>query len=80
MLHVIGDCIQSVGVIIAATIIYYKPEAWYCDPICTFIFAILVMITTIPITRKCMMVLMEGTPEQFNVKQLYKDIWAINEE
>jgi zinc transporter 2 len=78
MLHVIGDCIQSVGVIIAAVIIYFEPRAWYCDPICTYIFAVLVMITTIPITKRCLKILMEGTPEEFNVKQLSEDIWALN--
>ena len=41
MLHVIGDCIQSVGVIMAAIIIYFEPRAWYCYPICTYIFAII---------------------------------------
>lgn len=78
MLHVIGDCIQSVGVIIAALIIYFEPRAWYCDPICTYIFAVIVMITTIPITKRCLKILMEGTPEEFNVKQLSEDIWALN--
>jgi solute carrier family 30 (zinc transporter), member 2 len=78
MLHVIGDCIMSVGVIIAATIIYFKPEAWMCDPICTYIFAIIVMCTTMPVTRKCIRVLMEGTPDRFDSKGLLNDIWSLN--
>ena len=78
MLHVIGDCIQSVGVIIAALIIYFEPRAWFVDPICTYIFAIIVVVTTIPITKRCLKILMEGTPDEFNVKQLSEDIWAHN--
>ena len=77
MLHVIGDCIMSVGVIIAATIIFFKPEAWICDPICTYIFALIVICTTAPVTRKCIRVLMEGTPDKFDTKALLNDIWAL---
>lgn len=51
-----------------------------CDPICTFIFAIIVICTTIPVTKRCIMVLMEAAPERFDMKQLEKDIWALNTE
>lgn len=71
---------MSIGVIITAVIIYIWPEAWMCDPICTYFFAIIVMCTTIPVTKRCISVLMEGTPEKFDTKQLVKDIWALNTE
>ncbi|CAD7933380.1 unnamed protein product [Amoebophrya sp. A120] len=56
-IHVIGDLIQSVGVIIAGALIYLKPinigytengvSNWnYADPMCTFLFAVLVLLTT----------------------------------
>jgi zinc transporter 2 len=80
LLHVIGDCIMSVGVIIAAGIITIWPEAWMCDPICTYFFAIIVLVTTIPVTKKCIRVLMEGTPEKFDTKKLTEEIWALNTE
>jgi len=78
MLHVIGDCIMSIGVIIASIIIYIWPEAWMCDPICTYFFAVIVCFTTIPVTKRCLGVLMEGTPEKFDTKSLIADIWALN--
>jgi len=49
-----------------------------CDPICTYFFAIIVMFTTIPVTKRCFKVLMEGTPEKFDTKQLVQDIFALN--
>ena len=76
----IGDCIQSIGVIIAAIIIYCRPEAWICDPICTYMFAVLVMCTTLPVTKRCMKVLMEATPHGFDPKKLQQDIWDLNTE
>ncbi|XP_003799894.1 zinc transporter 2 [Otolemur garnettii] len=62
-IHVIGDFLQSVGVLVAAYIIYFKPEYKYVDPICTFIFSILVLGTTLTILRDVILVLMEGTPK-----------------
>ncbi|XP_041508217.1 zinc transporter 2 [Microtus oregoni] len=62
-IHVIGDLLQSVGVLVAAYIIYFKPEYKYVDPICTFLFSILVLGTTLTILRDVILVLMEGTPK-----------------
>ena len=60
LIHVIGDFIQSVGIFIAAIIIYKRPEWKIADPICTFLFSVLVVITTITILRDSINVLMEG--------------------
>ena len=79
-LHVMGDMLMSVGVIIAATIIYFFPDLWYCDPICTYLFSVIVMCTTVPVLRKCMHVIMEGVPDGFDIKKFQADIWALNEE
>ncbi|XP_004850685.2 zinc transporter 2 isoform X4 [Heterocephalus glaber] len=62
-IHVIGDLLQSLGVLVAAYILYFKPEYKYVDPICTFIFSILVLGTTLTILRDVILVLMEGTPK-----------------
>ena len=48
--HALSDMIMSVGVIIAATVIYFKPEWRIADQICTFFFSILVVITVVPIS------------------------------
>ncbi len=74
MIHVIGDIIQSVGVLGAAAIIYFWPGMTICDPICTFIFSIIVICTTVPIVRDCINVLMEGTPEDIDTEKIRTDI------
>lgn len=70
MLHVLGDVINSVGVIIAATLIYFVPAAWMADPICTYIFSVLVIITTVPVFKQCVGVIMLGTPKKFNLEEM----------
>ena len=62
IIHMIGDIVQSVGVIVAAVIIYVQPTWTIADPICTFLFSILVMLTTVPIFIDVMGILMETTP------------------
>ena len=74
IVHMIGDMIQSAGVIAAALIIYFKPDWTIADPICTFLFTILVMMTTIPIFKDCMRFLMETAPEAIDAKDVYNGI------
>ncbi|XP_075709581.1 proton-coupled zinc antiporter SLC30A2 [Rhinoderma darwinii] len=62
-IHVVGDLLQSLGVLVAAYVIYFKPEYKIIDPICTFMFSVLVLGTTLTILRDVLLVLMEGTPK-----------------
>jgi zinc transporter 2 len=72
--HALSDMIMSIGVIIAATIIYFKPEWRMADPICTFVFSIIVCVTVVPITGKCVHILMEGAPSKVDIPTLIKEI------
>lgn len=73
----LGDFIMSIGVIIASVIIYINPEWKIADPICTYVFSVIVCITCWPIVKECMMVLLEGSPDNVNVKEVYDSIKAI---
>ena len=70
----VGDMIQSLGVIAAAVIIYVKPDWTIADPICTFLFSILVMFTTVPIFKDCMRFLMENSPSDIDPEEVYNSI------
>ncbi|NXL01424.1 ZNT3 protein, partial [Mesembrinibis cayennensis] len=61
-IHVVGDLLQSVGVLVAATIIYFKPQYKIADPISTLFFSVFVLGSTFTILRDVFRVLMEGTP------------------
>ncbi len=74
----LGDAVQAVGVIIAAIIIYLKPAWKIADPITTFIFALLVIITTLPIFIDCMRILMEYAPEDVDAKELFEKILNVS--
>ncbi|XP_064028843.1 proton-coupled zinc antiporter SLC30A2 isoform X2 [Pogoniulus pusillus] len=75
--HVVGDLLQSVGVLIASYIIYFKPEYKYMDPICTFLFSVLVLGTTLTIFRDIVLVLMEGTPKGMDFNAVQEALLAV---
>ena len=78
LIHVIGDALQNVGVIIAGIIIFFYPNLSIADPICTYIFSIIVGFTTIKILKDCISVLMEGSPFDFDINQLESDLKGID--
>ena len=80
-IHILGDMIQSAGVLLAALIIYFyqdtHPGVRIVDPICTFCFAIVVLCTTIPVSRDCFFVLLESTPRDVDIESLYNELSSI---
>ncbi len=75
-LHALGDCIQSVGVIIAASVIWIYNSKIYgtpsnahswanlADPFCSILFGIITLYTTVYLFRDLMTILMEATPRE----------------
>uniref|UniRef100_A0A8C3DQB2 Proton-coupled zinc antiporter SLC30A8 n=1 Tax=Corvus moneduloides TaxID=1196302 RepID=A0A8C3DQB2_CORMO len=75
--HAIGDLFQSISVLISALIIFFKPQYRIADPICTFVFSIFVLATTVPILRDILTVLMEGTSKGFAYDAIKARILAV---
>lgn len=73
-LHVLGDFLQSIGVILASILILINPEWSLADPLCTFVFSIIVIFTTFPIIKECFWVLMEAAPHQLDIKLLKESL------
>eukprot|EP00599_Poterioochromonas_sp_BG-1_P012662 CAMPEP_0173164256 /NCGR_PEP_ID=MMETSP1105-20130129/20457_1 /TAXON_ID=2985 /ORGANISM="Ochromonas sp., Strain BG-1" /LENGTH=474 /DNA_ID=CAMNT_0014084567 /DNA_START=64 /DNA_END=1488 /DNA_ORIENTATION=+ len=65
-LHVITDLIQSVGVAIAGVIMWKYPNYEIIDPVCTLIFSIIALYSTLPLLSRVFLILFEGTPTQID--------------
>ncbi|KAK3429590.1 hypothetical protein EUGRSUZ_E01089 [Eucalyptus grandis] len=78
-LHVLGDSIQSVGVMIGGAIIWIKPEWKIVDLICTLIFSVIVLWTTIRMLRNILEVLMESTPREIDATRLESGLREMDE-
>ncbi|CAL8288783.1 unnamed protein product [Gadus morhua 'NCC'] len=75
--HVLGDLLHSVGVLVAATIIHLRPEMKMADPICTFLFSVLVLATTSTIIKDVCRTLMEGAPGGVSVAEVKAALLAV---
>lgn len=77
LMHVLGDLFQSAGVLISAVIIFFFPSAKYLDPICSFFFGIVVMITSKGVITKSVHILLEARPTRVSYEDLYRDLLDI---
>ncbi len=68
-LHVLGDAISSVGVIIAAILIRFTGANWL-DPLISILIGIIIVISAIRLLRSALHILLEGVPEGLSVKEI----------
>jgi len=73
--HIIGDVLQSVGVLVAAIIIKFFPEAHIADPICTILFSVIVVAATLKVAKDSILLLIEASPS--NSAELANDLLKI---
>ncbi|XP_010463097.1 PREDICTED: metal tolerance protein A2-like [Camelina sativa] len=78
-LHVIGDLLQNVGVMISVGLIWWKPKLKIIDLICTFIFSVLALVRTLSTTRKLLDILMETAPREIDPSRLSAGLCDMDE-
>uniref|UniRef100_A0A0N5AI03 Zinc transporter 2 n=1 Tax=Syphacia muris TaxID=451379 RepID=A0A0N5AI03_9BILA len=77
MVHVIGDLVESVGVLVAAVLIFLNKNLSVADPICTMIFSIIVLYTTVYVIRDAIVVLLEGRPSNIDFRAVFDSLEKI---
>ncbi|XP_049418700.1 zinc transporter 4 [Epinephelus fuscoguttatus] len=78
-IHALGDLVQSIGVLIAAYIVRFKPEFKLADPICTYIFSVLVLFTTFRIVRDTTVIVLEGVPRHLDTRRIKEDLLKLED-
>lgn len=88
-LHALGDCIQSVGVIVAGAFAYYMNLRTYgretyklspynlADPVSSVVFAVVTLFTTRKLLKQLLGILMEATPPGIDVHEVQCALEAI---
>ncbi|KAI8432532.1 hypothetical protein MSG28_013529 [Choristoneura fumiferana] len=77
LIHVIGDLIQSCGVLFASVLIKFYPAAKVVDPICTFVFSILVLLTSARVVRDALAMLMQAVPKEFRYREFVQALSSL---
>ncbi|KAG5497061.1 hypothetical protein GH5_01590 [Leishmania sp. Ghana 2012 LV757] len=82
ILHAMGDCVQSIGVIFAGIFIYFCNYAYYgkhtyehslfnlADPFCSVVFAFITLNMTKSLLKDLLGILMESTPASVDYRAL----------
>jgi len=77
-LHVLGDLLGSVGVIVSGILIYFTH--WnIIDPLITLLFAVVILFTSGKILRKTIKILMEGTPSGIKYEKVKEDLLILED-
>ena len=79
-IHVLGDLLQSIGVLISSVLIKcFGPEFKIADPICTLVFAVIVVVTTFTVLRDTLAILLEGAPPGLKYDVVATDLASIGD-
>lgn len=80
LIHVLGDLLQSIGVLISSLLIKFFGDSFkLADPICTLLFATIVVMTTLPVLKDTVTILLEGKPVRLNYDVIYEDLLSVSE-
>ncbi|KAM0685549.1 hypothetical protein COBT_003239 [Conglomerata obtusa] len=77
-IHIIGDLIQSVGVIIASIITLFNPKWVIVDIICTLCFSVLVLLSTFFVMKDAFDILVEKCPKDIDINKIKEAIMSLD--
>ncbi|MCK4662058.1 MAG: cation transporter [Bacteroidales bacterium] len=77
-LHLIGDTVSSVAVIIGGILIYFFKIYWV-DPVITIILGLYIIKHTYSILKQVVNILMQGTPYNLNLNEIKKEVEKLPE-
>ncbi|XP_078671352.1 proton-coupled zinc antiporter SLC30A1-like isoform X2 [Branchiostoma floridae x Branchiostoma belcheri] len=78
-LHVLGDALSSLIIVINALIIMYVQGDWtkYCDPVLSILMVIIIIATTVPLLRQSASILLQSVPPTVRMKTLRSKLQKI---
>lgn len=79
ILHVIGDALGNVGVIVSALVIWLTTWSgrFYADPAVSLFITLIILKSTIPLTSATAKILLQATPDHIEVNEIKEDIQDI---
>ncbi|XP_078586571.1 proton-coupled zinc antiporter SLC30A1-like [Branchiostoma floridae x Branchiostoma japonicum] len=71
-LHVLGDALSSLILLINALIIIYLEGDWikYCDPVLSILMVVIIITTTAPLLKQSASILLQSVPPSVRMKKL----------
>lgn len=76
-LHVLGDAISSVGVILAAALIWFTGWTWF-DPLMSVFIGILIVVSSWRVLKSSLHILVEGVPEHLSIEEISQSMASVD--
>lgn len=79
ILHVLGDALGNVGVIVTALVIWLTdwPGKYYADPAVSLFITLIILKSALPLTFATSKILLQATPEGIEVQDIREDIESL---
>ncbi|KAK4162126.1 cation efflux protein [Cladorrhinum sp. PSN259] len=79
VLHVLGDALGNVGVIVTALVIWLTEWKYrfYADPVVSLFITLIILKSAIPLTIATSRVLLQATPENIDLQEVREDIQTL---
>ncbi|CAI6341092.1 unnamed protein product [Periconia digitata] len=79
LIHVCGDVINNIGVMVSALIIWLtrSPHRYYADPAISLFIAIMIFCTAIPLTKRSGNILLQSAPPGVSLDHVKRDLESI---
>ncbi|CDM33114.1 hypothetical protein DTO013E5_5697 [Penicillium roqueforti] len=75
-LHVMGDALGNIGVIVSALIIWLTDYKWrfYADPVISLIITVIILASAIPLCKAASRILLQAVPPGMSIDHIKEDI------
>ncbi|CAK7567690.1 MAG: Zinc resistance conferring protein [Sporothrix epigloea] len=76
VLHVIGDALGNLGVIVTALVIWKTSWKYrmYADPVVSLFITLIILKSAIPLTKAASKILLQATPDHISINDIREDI------
>jgi cation diffusion facilitator family transporter len=76
LLHVVGDALNNLGVIVAALVIWLSPSSdrYYADPAIGLVISLMILFSAYPLVKQSGTILLQSAPEGVNLTDIRHDI------
>lgn len=78
-LHVMGDALGNVGVIVTALFIWKTEYTWkyYMDPVTSLVITAIIFSSALPLCRRTSAILLQGVPQSVDANEVRDDIGSL---
>ena len=79
-LHVLGDALGNIGVIVTALIIWLTDYSWrfYFDPFISLVITIIILLSALPLCRAASRILLQAVPAGLEIDDIREDIESLD--